>query len=93
MSGYIAFCIANREEVKAANPSAEFGDMGRLLRTRWNGLSESEKAMYDKPRVTIQMDLTHEPTQDNEPNQVLRRSSRLRNKRLGVNFWGIKEKK
>jgi len=93
MSGYIAFCIANREEVKAANPSAEFGDMGCLLRTRWNGLSESEKAMYDKPPVKVQNDQNIEPTQDNEPDQVLRRSSRLRNKRLGLNFWGLKEKK
>ena len=73
MYGYLAFCVANREEVKAANPAAEFGDMGRLLRTRWNMLSESEKAMYDKPRVTIQMDL---------PDQGVRQSSRLRNKRL-----------
>ena len=93
MYGYLAFCVANREEVKAANPSAEVGDMGRLLRTRCNMLSESEKAMYDKPRVEIQMDLNNEPTQDNEPNQVLRRSSRLRNKRLGLNFWGLKEKR
>jgi hypothetical protein len=93
MYGYLAFCVANREEVKAANPSAEVGDMGRLLRTRWNMLSESEKAMYNKPRVAIQMDLNNEPTQDNEPNQVLRRSSRLRNKRLGLNFWGLKEKR
>jgi HMG (high mobility group) box len=87
MYGYHAFCVANREEVKAANPAAEVGDMGRLLRIRWNSLSESEKAMYDKPQVKDEKDLNI------EPEQGVRRSSRLRNKRLGLNFWGLKEKK
>jgi len=79
-SSYIAFCNAMRDEVRAANPTAEFGQMGRLLRARWNNMSENEKASY---AVSSQ----------SEPCVFgLRRSSRLRNKRLGLNFWGIKLK-
>jgi len=79
-SSYIVFCKAMRDEVRVANPTAEFGQMGRLLRARWNNMSETEKASY---AVRSQ----------SEPCVFgLRRSSRLRNKRLGLNFWGIKLK-
>jgi hypothetical protein len=77
-SAYIAFCKENRDEVKAVNPAAAFGDMGRLLRDRWNNMSESEKETYASMK-------------NNSSDAGLRRSSRLRNKRLGVNFWGIKQ--
>jgi len=83
-SPFIAFCNAKRDEVKAANPTAQFGEMGRLLFTLWEGLTESEKAMYMAPsscNVSV-------PANTSEPG--LRRSSRLRNKRLGLNFWGSK---
>ena len=82
-SPYISFCNAKRAEVKAANQNAEFGDMGRLLRNLWNELSESEKSVYGthhKNNAAI--------TSYCEPG--LRRSKRLRNKRLGLNFWGTK---
>jgi len=69
-----------RDEVKAANPTAEFGEMGRLLRARWNNMNETEKASYAVGRES-------EPCESG-----LRRSSRLRNKRLGLNFWGLKLK-
>lgn len=82
MSAYIAFCTANRDAFKASNPRAELGDMGRLLRAHWNGLSEREKAIYAEPGIKISF--------TNEREQDLRRSSRLRNKRLGLDFWGIK---
>jgi len=89
MSPYIAFCYAKRDEVKAANPDASFGDMGRLLAALWKEQNENKKAMYTEPRT----DTTREcvVATSNEPE--LRRSSRLRNKRLGLNFWGLKEKK
>jgi hypothetical protein len=80
-SPYISFCNAKRHEVKAANPNAAFGDIAKLLRNIWNELSESEKASYN-----------HKNNEDvnGQPEPVVRRSNRLRNKRLGLNFWGIK---
>jgi HMG (high mobility group) box len=89
VSPFIAFCKANRDEVKAANPTSEFGEMGRLLWSLWNQLSDSEKAVYSEPRGS----------RDTSGNQVhtppieagIRRSSRLRNKRLGLDFWGLKK--
>jgi hypothetical protein len=87
-SAYIAFCKENRDEVKAVNPAAAFGDMGRLLRDRWNKMSESEKAVYANPRSCVKNNIEIEVSSD----AGLRRSSRLRNKRLGLNFWGIKQK-
>jgi hypothetical protein len=92
-SPFIAFCRAKRSEVKAANPNAEFGQMGRLLRYHWNQLNESEKASYALPRKghqsnrPVNIPFSSTPQNDTE----LRRSSRLKNKRLGVNFWGIKQ--
>jgi len=80
VSPFIAFCKAKRDEVKAANPKAEVGDMGRLLSARWKELSESEKAVYSFPRSVSK----------NESEPVLRRSARLRNKSLGLDFWGLK---
>ena len=89
MSPYIAFCYAKRDEVKAANPDASFGDMGRLLAALWKEQNENKKAMHTEPRT----DTTGEPVAATTNEPVLRRSSRLRNKRLGLNFWGLKEKK
>jgi len=86
MTPFIAFCYAKRAEVRDANPMARFGDMSRLLSARWKELSESEKSAYADPRYGHKNDgyvLPHEES-------GLRRSSRLRNKRLGLNFWGVK---
>jgi hypothetical protein len=81
VSPFIEFCKANREEVKAANPTANFGDMGRLLKVRWDELNEAKKSAYQVKK----------PDTSDEPG--LRRSSRLRNQRLGLDFWGLKLKK
>jgi hypothetical protein len=121
LSPFLCFCHANRETVRAANPTARFGDMGRLLSAIWRDMSESDKAIYSNPVVQLmarQMsDMIQErgdlrllvdravarsrtnqvtpvhvvaPAPANDPE--LRRSSRLRNKRLGLNFWGCKIK-
>lgn len=82
-SPYIAFCEAKRDEVKAANTTAAFGDTARILSTLWKEMSESEKAVYADPRLLRQRD--PESTGDG-----LRRSNRLRNKARGVNFFGVK---
>lgn len=81
VSPFIAFCHANREEVKAANPKANFGDIAQILTTLWK-----EKVAYVEPR-SVQV-VAPAPAPANEPE--LRRSARLRNKRIGLNFWGCK---
>ena len=83
VSPFIAFCKAKRDEVKAANPTAKFGDMSKLLSALWKELSENEKMAYVNSHQTVDKN-----NKDNEPE--LRRSARLRNKRLGLNFWGNK---
>jgi hypothetical protein len=49
VSPFIVFCYLNRDEVKAANPTAEFGDMGRLLAVLWREMSQSERMVYAEP--------------------------------------------
>ena len=80
---FIAFCNAKRDEVRAANPTAAFGDMGKLFATLWKSMSQNEKDAYAEPRCSQQNVVAA-----SEPE--LRRSSRLRNKRLDLNFWGCK---
>jgi hypothetical protein len=92
-SAYIAFCKENRDEVKAANPNAVFGDMGRLLLARWNEMSAKERSVYTNPRDNSQQNDENVHIEAEIPSEVgLRRSSRLRNKRMGVDFWGLKTK-
>jgi len=100
MTPFIAFCYAKRDEVRAANPMARFGDMSRLLSARWKELSESEKSAYAVPRhdgfvISNEESAYAVPRHDgfviSNEDSGLRRSSRLRNKRLGLNFWGLKQ--
>ena len=87
VSPFIAFCYAKRDEVKAANPKANFGDVARILAILWKEMNNEERApTHDyslRERVAASA-----PAPANEPE--LRRSARLRNKRLGLNFWGCK---
>ena len=69
---FITFCHAKRDQVKAANPNAAFGDTGRLLYALWKDLSESEKEAYRRDVVV------------DGAVSGLRRSHRLRNKLRGV---------
>jgi hypothetical protein len=83
VSPFIAFCKAKRDEIKAANPTSELGDMGRLLSAAWKELSESEKAVYAVNHKNYAVATS-------QCEYGLRRSNRLRNKRLGLDFWGTK---
>ena len=82
-SPFIEFCYANRDAIKAENPTAKFGEIGKLLSARWIELKSAEKAICSEPHNTTSFAVV-----ENEPE--LRRSSRLRNKRLGRDFWGLK---
>ena len=81
-SPYISFCNAKREEVRSNNPTANFGDMGRLLSDIWKNMSDIEKAVYANP--------PSQPAVSSD--NGLRRSSRLKNKLRGVDFFGCKLK-
>lgn len=81
-SAFIKFCEEKREEVKAANPYANIGDVGMILASMWKEMKQIERTTHVEPGSQV-----------TEPVSGVRRSSRLRNKRLGVNFWGLKLKK
>jgi hypothetical protein len=53
ISPFIAFCHIKRDEVKAANPTAGFGDMGRLLAVIWKEMSQSERMVYTEPAAQL----------------------------------------
>jgi hypothetical protein len=42
-SAYILFCKEKRPEVQTANPTASFGEMGKLLGELWAKMSDAEK--------------------------------------------------
>jgi HMG (high mobility group) box len=87
MSPFVAFCYANRDDVKAANPTANFGDLGRLLADLWKKTRDGEKALcVDHCLRDASRNQVAAPQND----LGLRRSARLRNKRLGLDFWGLK---
>ena len=44
-SPYIIFSTEKRPEVKAAHPSATFGELGKLLGQLWAGLDDKSKAV------------------------------------------------
>jgi hypothetical protein len=83
-SPFIVFCHANRAAVRAANPSAKFGDMGKLLADLWKGLSAAEKGAYDN--TNTKPIRPRSPSPDTPTVPGLRRSARLRNQRLGRKF-------
>ncbi|EPS94592.1 hypothetical protein FOMPIDRAFT_1026139 [Fomitopsis schrenkii] len=46
LSAYMFFSSDWRERVKAENPDASFGEIGKLLGAKWKELDESEKKPY-----------------------------------------------
>ena len=46
LSGYMKFAAKNRTGIKAKNPNASFGQLGKLIGAAWRGLSEAEKKVY-----------------------------------------------
>jgi hypothetical protein len=45
-SPYIIFCTENREKIKAANPAATFGELGKLLGEAWGKFTDAQKKPY-----------------------------------------------
>ncbi|KAF9945638.1 Non-histone chromosomal protein 6 [Mortierella alpina] len=46
MSAYLMFCEEWREKVKAQNPDASFGELGRLLGVQWRSYTDEQKTPY-----------------------------------------------
>ena len=44
-SAYIIFSTEKRTEVKAANPEATFGELGKILGQMWASMDEKTKAV------------------------------------------------
>jgi len=45
VSAYIQFCNANRDKVKASNPKATFGELGKLLGQMWRQQKKATKTV------------------------------------------------
>lgn len=62
MSAYFLFSIDARPKVKAENPDASFGDIARMISTKFKNLSDKEKKFWeakaakDKDRYTREME-------------------------------------
>ncbi|EJU00226.1 Non-histone chromosomal protein 6 [Dacryopinax primogenitus] len=48
LSAYLIFSNEWRDRVKAENPDASFGDVGRLLGAKWKELPDEEKKEYQR---------------------------------------------
>ncbi len=46
LSAFMHFSLSNREMIKKDNPTATFGQLGKILGTKWNNLSPTEKQPY-----------------------------------------------
>ena len=53
LSPYILFCTENRALVKAANPAATFGELGKLLGAKWGALDEKGRAVSELAHFNI----------------------------------------
>lgn len=47
LSAYMFFANDQREVVRGENPTASFGQIGKLLGEKWKSLTESEKKPYE----------------------------------------------
>ena len=45
-SAYMLFCKKERPAIVKANPTATFGEVGKLLGAAWGKLSDASKAKY-----------------------------------------------
>ncbi|KAI9228261.1 MAG: non-histone chromosomal protein 6 [Piptocephalis tieghemiana] len=51
MSAYMFFANAQRDTVRAENPEATFGQIGKLLGERWRGMTPEDKKPYEEMNV------------------------------------------
>ncbi|KAJ3138170.1 Non-histone chromosomal protein 6 [Physocladia obscura] len=46
LSAYLLFANANRARIRADNPDASFGEIGKILGAEWKDISETDKQKY-----------------------------------------------
>lgn len=46
-SAYIVFCGEKRDQVKAENPDATFGEIGKILGAKWAALDDKGRAVSE----------------------------------------------
>merc|ERR1719199_1449357 len=51
MSAYFLYSIDARPKVKESNPDAAFGDIARIISQQFKGLSDKQRAVWDKKAV------------------------------------------
>eukprot|EP01031_Cornospumella_fuschlensis_P045452 gene45452-55619_t len=56
-SPYIIFCTEKRKELKAQNPTATFGEMGKMLGQLWAQMDDKAKAQYNKQSAAKKAEL------------------------------------
>lgn len=47
LSAYMLYVNANREKIKADNPTATFGEIGKIAGALWKELDEKEKEVFE----------------------------------------------
>jgi len=61
LAPYMFFCKDQRENITGDNPNISFGDVGRILGSQWQSMSEKDRMPYirkaeiDKKRFDKQM--------------------------------------
>ncbi|KAI9206421.1 Non-histone chromosomal protein 6 [Polychytrium aggregatum] len=51
LSGYMFFGTATRPQIKAENPTATFGQLGKILGERWKNMSDAEKQPWNDKAI------------------------------------------
>jgi thymidylate synthase len=48
LTAFLFYSNMNRDAIKASNPEAKFGEIGKILGQQWKGMTVKEKAKYNK---------------------------------------------
>lgn len=61
LAPYMFFCKDQRENITGDNPNISFGDVGRILGSQWQSMSEKDRMVCMKtPSVYIYFPILHE---------------------------------
>ena len=83
-SPYIVYCTENRDKIKAANPSATFGELGKLLGAAWGKMTDAQKKV-ERFIPTLQFTSTIEPPNAIPPSPHRLTSTSPRRRRASSN--------
>lgn len=75
-SGYIVFAGEIRKQISQENPSCSFGDISKIVGTKWRALSKTDKDVYEEKarKISEEMVAKHEAA-DKALNESLRAQS------------------